>query len=232
MKLTEQQLFDYIHCPTKYHIKYVMKINLIEKPTMQHHLDTITRYFFLNLLNGKVCTYNDIKKKWDSICEKHNFDANKCLNGWGLIMKLLQWAERERICIGDVGANYMIPVGTHQLHGTINTILVKPSKQIELLTTSFSEKNLDKTEIDMKLKYTMDALGFKTLYGVEPTGIKIHSVKYDQDVFTNRTEPDIIRLKDTITNVANSIEQGIYYPRESAFCSTCNAKQYCRYWHK
>ena len=31
MRITEQQLFDYIECPAKYHIKYNMKIDIPEE---------------------------------------------------------------------------------------------------------------------------------------------------------------------------------------------------------
>lgn len=234
MKLTEQQLFDYIHCPAKYHIKYVMKIDIAEPISVNKLLNTMARYFYLQLFNGKVPTFDELRKKWDSLCDtySHYMDNKKVLAGWGQVVKFAQWAEREKIIVGDVEAKYMFPVDTVQFYGNIDTILVKPNKDIDLLTTSFSERNIDKTDIDMKLKHTMEYVGFKALYGVEPNGIKIHSVKYDQDLFTNRTEPDIIRLRDTIKNVSKSIEQGIYYPRESSFCSSCTARQYCKYWHK
>lgn len=234
MKLTEQQLFDYIHCPAKYHIKYIMKIDIADPISLTKLLNTIARYFYLNLFNGKVPTYDELRKKWDSLCELYPsyMDNKKVLAGWGQIIKFAQWAEREKLIVGDVETKYMFLVDNIQFTGNIETITLKPNKDIELLTTSFSDKNLDKVDIDMKLKYTMDYVGFKTLYGVEPNGIKIHSVKYDNDLFTNRTEPDIIRLKDTIVNVSKSIEQGIYYPRESSFCSSCTARQYCKYWHK
>lgn len=233
MKLTEQQLFDYIHCPTKYHIKYIMKIDIQESISMTKLLNVMSRYFYLNLFNGKVPTYDELRKKWDSLCETHShyMDHKKVLSGWGQIVKFVQWAEREKIIVGDIESKYMFPIDKVEFYGNIEAILIKPNKEIELLTTSFSERSLDRTDIDMKLKHTMDYVGFKALYGVPPTGIKIHSVKYDEDLFTNRTQPDIVRLTNTISNVAKSIEDKIFYPRESSFCSSCTAKQYCKYWH-
>ena len=234
MKLTERQLFEYIYCPAKYHIKYIMNIDIAEPISMQKLLNTMSRYFFLNLFNGKVPTYDELRKKWDSLCELHSgyMDNKKVLSGWGQIIKFAQWAEREKLIVGDVETKYMFMVDNIQFSGNIETTLVKPTKEIELLTTSFSDRNLDREEIDMKLKHTMDYVGFKGLYGTAPNGIKIHSVKYDQDLFTNRTEPDIIRLKDTIKNVSKSIEDRIFYPRESSFCISCTARQYCKYWHQ
>lgn len=231
MQLTEQQLFDYIDCPAKYHIKYNMKIDIQEEVSLPILLKKVSNYFYLNLMNGILPTINQIKKKWDTICEQYQLDNKKVLTGWGYILKLIQWAEEQKICVADVSARYMIALGKVQLIGNIETILVTPQKKVELLTTNFSEHAPNQIMVDMKLKYSLDALGFKQLYDRSPDIQKIFSVKFGETLFTNRTEPDITRVTDTILNVSKCIENNLYYPRESTFCKSCNAKQYCKYWH-
>lgn len=233
MQLTEQQLFDYIHCPAKYHIKYNMKIDLQEEVSLPKLLKKVSNYFFLNLLNGKLLSIEQLKKKWDSICEQYSqfLDNKKIITGWGYIIKLTQWAEQQQLCIGDVSAPYMIPLKDIQISGNIETILVTPSKKVELLTTNFSDKSLDQLSIDMQLKHGLDTLGFRHIYNSNPDIIKVYSVKYNETIFTNRIEPDITRVKDTIVNISKCIENNLFYPRESSFCNSCTAKQYCKYWH-
>ena len=231
MRITEQQLFDYIECPAIYHIKYNMKIDIPEEIHLSKLLNSVSNFFYLNLLNGKIPTYNQIKKKWDALCEQYKLDNKKVITGWGYVLKLIEWCENNKICVADVSSNYMISLGEDQLIGNIETILVTPQKQIELFYTNFSEKALDPILIDMKLKYGLDALGFYTLYNKMPDIQKILSVKYNEVLLTNRTQPDITRVRDTIQNVINCIKNNLFYPRESAFCKTCPAKQYCKYWH-
>lgn len=233
MEITEKQLFNYIDCPAKYDIIYNMKIDFPEYMTYQKLLTTVSRFFYMNLLNGKVCSYAELKSKWDSLSEKYAFmDAKKTLAGWGQIIQMAKWAESERIRIGDVETKYAMPIGGNVVHGNIETITVRENKTIELLATSFSEKNLDKNEIDMKLKYSLDFLGFKSIYGKAPDGIRVHSVKYAENIYTTRTEPDLDRLRTMVNGVVKGIENEVYYPRESVFCKTCVAVQYCKYWHK
>lgn len=233
MEITEKQLFNYIDCPAKYDIMYNMKIDFPENMTYQKLLSTTSRFFYMNLLNGKVCTYAELKTKWDTLCSKYAFmDVKKTLAGWGLIIQMAKWAEDEQIIIGDVETKYAIPIDGNVIHGNIEAIAVKKNKTIELLSTSFSEKSLDKNEIDMKLKHSLDFLGFKGVYGKYPDGIKVHSVKYAENVYTTRTEPDIDRLRTTVRNVCKGIENEIFYPRENVFCKSCVAIQYCKYWYK
>lgn len=234
MRLTEQQMFEYINCPAKYHIKHIMGINIDEHMSLQKLLNTMSRYFFINLLNGKVLTYDDLKKKWDSLCDQHShfIDNKKALAGWGSIVQFAQWAERERIIIGDVEAEYNIPVGNVLFVGNIEAITVKQDRTIELLTVSFSEKHIDKSFTEMRLKHLMDYVGFKTLYRTEPDGIRVHSVKFGEDIRLYKTKDEVKRFEDTVLGVANSIRQEIFYPRESNFCLSCTARDYCKRWHK
>ena len=49
MRITEQQLFDYIECPAKYHIKYNMKIDIPEEVHLSKLLNSVSNFFYLNL---------------------------------------------------------------------------------------------------------------------------------------------------------------------------------------
>lgn len=231
MEITEHQLFDYIYCPTKYHIKYCMGIDLKEEVSLAKLLKQVTNYFFINLNNGTIPSYNQVKKKWDVIAEKNELDGQKVLQGWGYLMKFMQWAETNKIIVGDVESAYTIKIDNNILvHGNIETILVTPQRKIELLNVVYNTRLPDQIDIDMKLKYTLDYLGFKSIYNKNADIIKVHSVKHNTTFLTTRTEPDITRIEDTIRSVAKSIDNNLFYPRESSFCSTCAAKQYCKYW--
>lgn len=231
-KITEQELFDYIFCPAKYHMKYIMKIDIQDPISMPKLLNKVAKYFYMNLLNGKVCSINEIKSKWDSVCMQypHFVDSKKSINGYGLIISLLKWAGNEEIIIGDVDQNYKILMGNVEVFGTIETILVRKDRRFELLYTNFADKDPDQLEIDQKLKYTLDALAFKVMHDRAIDGIRIHSVKADRNLVTYRTDPDFERLQTTVSNVARAIDEKIFYPRESHLCNTCTARELCRYW--
>jgi hypothetical protein len=237
MVITEQQLFDYIACPAMYDVKHNKNIQIEEPVSVAKLLNKVAKYFYMNLLNGKVPTSNDLKKKWDSICVQNPVyvDAKRNLEGMGLIMKLLQWASAEEILVVDMDSQYRLmfqiadplPV---ELVGTMGTILALPNNKYELLVTDFSSKMPDQTLIDMKLKYSLDSYAFLGVYNKRVDGVKIRNVKNAKDFLTFRSEDDFHRLKQTVANVAICIKNKLFYPRESVMCSTCNAKDYCKAW--
>ena len=231
MLIDENNMFDYINCPAKYYIKYHTKINIKDEISLPFFLTQISNFFFSKLLNGSVPTYNDLKKRWDRICESNKAYLNdkKVLLGWGMIVKMAEWTEQNQLCVGDINTRYILNFDKYSIQGHIPIISVTNDKKIELLYLYYGEHIPDKIDIDMKLKYTLDYMGFYSIYNTYPDIIKIHSVKYNQDYFTTRTKPDMVRLENTVKNISKCIENNLFYPRESTFCKSCASRQYCKY---
>ena len=238
MVITEQQLFDYISCPALYDFRHNKNIRIIDPVSMPKLLKKVAKYFYFNLLGGKVPSGNDLKKKWDSICNINPdyIDAKKNLEGLGFIMKLLQWASGEQIIVIDIDSQYNLNLsststGPIELIGNMGTILALPGDSYELLVTDFSNKLPDQTLVDMKLKYTLDNYAFKSVYKKPIAGIRIRNVRHAKDYLTTRTDDDYRRLEATVINVSRCIKDNIYYPRESIMCVPCTAKDYCKVWN-
>lgn len=233
MQVTEQQIFDYIFCPTKYDIKYNRQIPIQDPISLPRLLRKVSKFFYLQLVNGKVPSINELKNKWDSVCKANSdfIDSKKNIAGWGLIIQLVDWARKEQIMVVDVDTQFKLISGPVEVTGQMETILIRKDRKSELLITNFADKIPDQIEMDMKLKHSLDAAAFKTITGNHLDGIRIRSVKHDKDILTTRSDPDFLRLDSTIQSVAKGIKNNIYYPREQNLCSSCTAKQYCRFWN-
>jgi ASC-1-like (ASCH) protein len=234
MRITEAELFEYIFCPARYEMKYVKKIDLPEYNSMDKMLNKVAKFFFVNLLNGKVCSVNELKNKWDSICKANPdfIDAKKSIAGLGLIVNLADWASKERLSVIDIDTKFNLVIDGVVIEGYMGgPILSRPNGGLELLITSFSSRIPDQVDIDMKLKYSLDALAFAEVLNKDLDGIRVHSVKSYKDLKTIRSKEDFNRIKRTVKSVAKGIENEIYYPRENVLCSTCNANAYCKMWH-
>lgn len=233
MKLTEQQMYDYMFCPAKYDLKYNKLINIEEQKTLNHLLNKVAKYFYVNLMNEKVLSLNALQKKWDSICETNTDYINnkKSLDGLFLIKKMYEWAKQNQIYILDVDTKYNIVIGDIELIGNMNPIMITKNKKFELIDTDFGTKIKDQIDVDMKLKYSIDSYSFKKLNDQEIDGVRIHNVKTNTDLFTKKSEPDYRRMKSTIKGVAEGIRNNIYYPREQVLCTNCTARDYCKYWY-
>lgn len=235
MKLTEQQLFDYIYCPAKFDMKYIKNIDLKDPVTMSNMLKIVSKYFYANLLNGKICTVNDLKAKWDSVCKANAsyFENNKkVLEGMGLIINMINWASRNEIVLLDIDTKYNIVIDDIEFEGNMNPILASNNNKTEILISDFSSKMPDQIVIDMNLKNTIDAYAYKTLFNKDIDCIRVHNMKNNTDFITMRNKDDYNRLVSTIKGVAAGIKNNVYYPREQILCTSCNARQYCKYWNK
>lgn len=233
LQITEQEMLDYIYCPTYYDIKYNSKIDLKEQPTLKILLNKIAKYFYFHMLNGKICTMNELKTKWDQICSKHAdvIDQKKNLEGIGLIHKMLLWASREHITILDIETKYAINTQTVELTGNLPAITSPREGQYEILITDFSNRLQEPSMLNMNLKYTLSSYGFKCAYNQDPLGIKIHNIKNNKDIKTIRKDNDYLRLRSAIESVGYGIKNNVFYPRELN-CHKCAAYDYCRYWNK
>lgn len=229
--MTEIEFFDYIKCPVFYDAVHRKKLPFMFQPTMAELLSKVSNKFFLNLMNGKVLAASTLKTTWDKICEENKFiTSTKCLEGIDKITKMFRWASNIELRILDVNVPYMIPIKNGDFSGEISTIAVNSKGNPELLVMDFSNKHSDQSMLDMKLKYALDALAFKQNYGQE-IGTHIHNAKYDEEYYVYSTRDDFIRAKTALDSVSKAIEEQIFYPRENAFCASCEMKVFCRQWH-
>lgn len=236
MVISEQQLFDYMKCPALYDFKYNKSIRIYEQVSIPKLLSGIANYFYFSIMNGKVPTSNDLKRKWDSVCTNNAdyIDAKKNIEGMGSIINMFRWAQDERLIVADINSAYRLtfihenkPV---ELVGSMGTILLTANNKYELLVTDFSSKLPDQTLIDMKLKYSLDCLAFSKTYNKEISGVRVHNIKNNKDFYSSRFDDDLKRFESSLINVVKSIRENIYYPRESTLCGPCAVKEYCKVW--
>lgn len=230
IKLTETQLLDYINCPAFFDMKYVKKLPIShEKESLSSLLTKVSNFFYLHLLNGKVCRLDELKKKWDSICNSHNLTQKEAIEGMQMIAKFANWMGHEQPVVLDINTPYTVKIGNVELSGNMSPIF-KRGEGVEFVVTDFSRRTPDQLLIDMKMKYTLDAYTYRILYGEEAYGTRVHNVKNDREFKTLRSNTQFDRLESTIIGVGKALEGKSFYTRESFMCANCPAINYCNSW--
>ena len=233
MSITEQQLFDYMFCPVKYYLKYKSKIVVQEEVTINKLLTQITKYFYNSVANGKLPTLKQMQTKLDSLCEanKETITPKKSIEMWGQVYNFYNWACDNQIAVIDTDTKYVITLGEHIVEGTMSPIALTPAKKLELLIVNFSTRIPDQIEIDTKTKYTLDIMAFNNSNSdMKIDAARIHLLKQNKDLYTTRNNNDYERLNSTVNNIAKSIQNELYYPKETHMCTSCNYRNYCRAW--
>lgn len=229
IKLTENQLFDFANCPSLFEMKYVKKLPMSEETSFSQLLNKVSNYFYLHLLNGKVCSLAELKKKWDSICESHQLSPKQAVDGMHLVAKFANWMGHEQPIVLDINTPYTICMGNVELSGNLLPVF-RVNEKKELIVTDFSSKMPDQRLVDMKLKYTLDAYVCKTLFKEDIVGIRVHNVKNDKEIRTYRNEADFNRLISSVKGIGTAIKSSGFYARDSFMCPSCPAFTYCRFW--
>lgn len=237
MDLTEEELFDYIRCPIRFDAIRNKHIITGEENSMSKHLGRVAHWFFLRLMDGVVPATSKLKQKWDKLCEQHSdyLTSQKNLEGIDKLMKLYRWAEDEQLVIGDLDIPYEYAIKDEgdviSFRGEVSAIAqsLKRNSKPFLLYLDFGNKYPDQALLDMKLKYTLDSYAVAELTK-KFLGIKVHHVKSGNDFYTMRQAQDYDRMKKAIANVAKSVHQKLYYPRENVMCSSCDMENFCRIW--
>ena len=226
MQLTERQLYDYMKCPIYYQGAYQYGLTPIEQPSMNRLLGKVAHAFCAQLAAQVVPSRSDVEKMWSRVCKKNSeyITDKKVVEGLTVLMQMYRWAEDKQLMIGSTDVPYSIVFRKEnpiELIGKIDTVAITPDKKMELLIIDFDRRLPDRAVMDMKLKYTMDAFAFKKLMN-EDVGIHVHHVRSAHRI------ADL--LESAVTTIGKCIEDKIFYPRENAFCSSCDMRNYCRAW--
>jgi len=235
--LNEEQLWSFANCPVQYDMAFNKKIIPKKPPMFGEHLQIVANAFFANLMNGKILSGDELKRKWDSVCNKHpEIDSRKCIEGIGKIMLMYRWAERIQLRILDVSIPYVLLFRgkdnneLYEVADQIQTLAVTSGNSVELLVIDWSDKHTNQVRADMNLHYTLQCYAYymKTKNNL---GIHIHNVKHSTDIYSYRGKFDYERLKTTVLNIGHSIKNGIFYPRENPMCTSCYVAGACKSWY-
>lgn len=234
--LTEDQIWDYMMCPAHFEMAR-RKIVPTISPNMKYYLDIITKKFFVNLMNGVVLSAETLKREWDKVClNNYQFiDQKKCVAGYSAIIKMYKWAEYTNLRILDIMVPYAMLITGREgqiidIRGEIPFIGVNRDNTVEILSMDYGDKHTNQIRTDMNLRYTLQCYAYRKQLRRD-IGVHIRNLKYDEDIFSFRTNEDFKRIERTIADIGYSINKELFYPREGLGCVACNVAGACRVWH-
>ena len=176
-QLTEEQLQDYMSCPIYFNIKNKSKLKVEPQPTMSKLLNKLVSGFCIQLMDGEVQRLDIIKRKWDMLCRRYPDYINneRARNGFSLLCSFYRWAAENEIIIADVGSPYMLRVQENgfniEYRGSLGIIALNKNNDPENLLIDFSSRLPDQSLIDLKLKTSLDHIGFRQLYKKNLSGM-------------------------------------------------------------
>lgn len=227
--INEQQLFEYMKCPIRY--DFIKKgIAPTDDATYKKQLYLILKNLYLSTLDTTYKNISPLKNKWDKYCSTHLLDAKKALEGWGCILNAYNYITANNITFTDVDCMYELEIPGAQLiiKGQLDPF-IEHDTYIEVFISHTTKKMPDKSDIDKKLKHTIDAYILSKKFKKDVV-FNYYNCNTNQSMITTRSTLDFNRLENIITQIGKALTNNIIFPRESFMCSSCCYLELCSKW--
>lgn len=226
--ISEQKFFEYMYCPIRY--DFICKGFAPTDISFNKHIYSVVKALYISTLDKPYSSINPLMNKWDKIAFDLQLDSKKALEGRGNIINAFNYIYNNRIKFSDVDSSYTleIPGSKIIIQGQLDPFIDK-GNHIEVLISHFGKKQPDISDINKKLKHTIDAYILKKLYGKDAI-FKYHCFTTGKEYITTRSTKDFNRLERIITQVGKAIDNNIIYPRETFMCSNCCYSDLCKAW--
>ena len=232
LRLTEEQILDYIKCPNYFYLKYNSKIPFNNLPSFKDLIQKIIDAYMIKIFNGQLLSIDKVKKLWDKASEEYPnvLSSKRVLDGIGIMTMLDRYCHNNKLLIADINSPYQINF-SHNVIVTGNLGIIRLNdKQLELFVVETSQKKPEQILLDMSFKYTLQIYAINKMSpGVNINCLRVYHVKSNSEYTTYRTQKDYDRMEKIIAGVSKAIRNEIFYPREDFTCPQCVYKNYCGY---
>lgn len=226
--ISEQKFFEYMYCPIRY--DFICKGFAPTDTSINKHIYGVIKSLYLSTLDKTYTTITPMKNKWDKIAFDNQLDSKKVLEGTGNIINAFNYITQNNLRFSDVDTSYLLEVPGSKIiiQGQLDPIIDRGT-HIEVFISHFNKKQPDKSDIDKKLKHTIDAYIIKKIYGKDAI-FKYHCFTTGKEYITTRSTRDFNRLEKIVTQVGNALDNNIIYPRETFMCNNCCYLDLCKAW--
>jgi len=244
LKLTIQQIKDYIKCPSFYNFKHIEKIN--ESPLLSSALSekmhTVIYHFFFKVMDGKVPELEYLRSKWEHLWFGKKINPIKYVTTprnetWEIGMKsvvlLDNFYNSTYLNPGFplvVNQGFSVQIGDHLVTGkfeVVREIMDGPRRIIEILAYNTSSQAPIQWLVDNDIYISVLSYAFREKFQSKEQRETVYHLKTNKTFFTYRTEDQLKKLASIVNNVAEGIKKQIFYPRHLYMCNSCSYKDTC-----
>ena len=248
MDLTYEQIMDYYRCPLLYKFKHELKLDReqSDKELYNDSLQKTIMYFYYQVMNGNVPSYEALSNKWFKMASKNVYtiediifrqDNTSVSNGnfRSEYVKLIkEFYEREvnkTFTPIVVDTDIRVQIGDYHVMDSLELVreikLENNKNIIELVRFNSSIYKPISFLINHDFKLTLQAYAFRKLFKAKEDRLVMYGLKNGYITNTTRNEDEFKRLTAIINNVGNAIEEQKFHPITSRMCKQCQFIDVC-----
>ncbi len=185
--------------------------------------------FILTPMHGSIPTDGHSNRQSGREAKNKNF----LLRGWSMLNNFHRTNHTNPGNPIAVDLDFEIKIGKHNIKDTLElarTIKTDNKEKTEIVILHTRQSIPTEFEIRNDLKTTFHAYVFRKIFNTNEDVITYYYLAKNRQVETIRVQRDFDRLESIIDNITRSIDLGIWFPRHTYFCHTCNLCELCSRW--
>lgn len=234
-----KNLYDFKNCPARYHLTEMGKVTRkAEKDIVRETFMSVIRYFYLQLQDGYLMTYEELKqrtsraianmKDYSLLDPKNKKQREREL----MIIKLIQvfYAHEhslEQKIIG-VDTQFKMPF-SHEfaIKDSIPLIRKIEDNITELVVFKTGRNYINTFWLETDISISLYAMAYQSLFQKPVDRICVYHVPSETVFITHRKPRSYKRFLRSVNLMKDAIAKDGYYTRESMLCETCPARYAC-----
>lgn len=245
MRITIQQIKDYIRCPLYYKFVHVNSLPLTDtlNDFYKEYLKLSIYFYYFSVIENKTKSFDSILRKWESlwfssqmvgkfISEALNKKSNEAVIILGNVYKKIR-AEN----ITPIAVNFTYEAifeGADNIHITGNIDLIRilhdktRRRETHIVFFSLARNYLDEFLVKGDIPLSIASYGFRSNFKEQEDKIIINNILCKDDNIAIRSGADYHRAEKAVRNICRGIEEKIFYPvSNKLICSNCQFKLFC-----
>lgn len=257
MKISIDELMDYVTCPALHKFKHIDHLEppqpKVGRPSKNSILELYDEalhktigYIFNRVQDGFYPSEANLGKQWGNVWIKprsvnedirfrhtswrdtHN---RKREQGWKRLKDVWAYYKEHDGTPIMVNTYYEVPIGEHILTGTIDLVRVERNEngREEIVMTEFvtDERNAPFLHIKRDWRVTAASYAFRKMMNVSEQKIVYHGIISGRIFNTGRQEDDYAQLEYLIDSIQHMRKHEIAYPVFNERCVTCPYQKFC-----
>ena len=245
MRISINEITDYIKCPLMYKFMHVDRIIATKTPDeyYKEYLKLAISFYYFSMIEKKNHLFELMLRKWGSLwfnsgmvkAFKEDYLKQKSNEAVMLLTDFNKKIASERATPIAVNFPYeaVLP-GIENIHITGNIDLIKilndktRQRETQIVFLCTSKKIPDDFMVKNRLSVTVASYVFRKTFKIKEDRIKIVGVAHKADTETMRTGGDFNRAEKIIRNICTGIANKVFYPRTTTInCANCRYKAFC-----
>jgi CRISPR/Cas system-associated exonuclease Cas4 (RecB family) len=222
-------------------------------------VQTIQQFYYEILNSNTVISADNLKSKWEkNFCNQKNiinpqeymlrpiygsvidtrnrvrsYDLDVrtyTTDGWGMLHTFYRNNRDNPGYPLLINQQYTLPIGEHFLTGKINLARTTDDDKVQLIIIDSRKHSPTPFELANDLGTTLQYHAFLRMFSIQDAEILYYFIRRNEFIPVTRNQRDIDRALAIVSNIMRSIEQGIYFPRQTGYCSGCKLHDICTQW--